>query len=224
MFLCEYGCGQEAKYKLKNEKWCCSKFFNSCPSIRKRNSETNKVKQAGENNGMFNKKQRKSNKRPYIERFGKEKTKYIIENLKNKLTGQKRTPEQKKRMSDRTRANKEYMKRLKKEMKNGKAAWMNSFIKNPSKPQVELYKMVLELCPYAILNYPSLNYSIDIAIPFLNIAIEYDSSYWHQNKHSDKIRQNKLEKEGWEFIRFNDYIPTIKKLKTILLKEVKFEN
>jgi len=32
MKLCEYGCGQEAKYQLKNGKWCCSKSSNSCPT------------------------------------------------------------------------------------------------------------------------------------------------------------------------------------------------
>lgn len=35
MKLCEYGCGQEAKYQFKNGKWCCSKTLLSCPEIRK---------------------------------------------------------------------------------------------------------------------------------------------------------------------------------------------
>lgn len=39
MPLCEYGCGQEAKYKLKNEKNCCSAYSNSCPEIKRKNSE-----------------------------------------------------------------------------------------------------------------------------------------------------------------------------------------
>lgn len=31
--LCEYGCGQEAKFYLKYvKKWCCSESFNTCPS------------------------------------------------------------------------------------------------------------------------------------------------------------------------------------------------
>jgi len=34
MFICEYGCGQEAKHQLKNGKWCCSKSQNSCPAKR----------------------------------------------------------------------------------------------------------------------------------------------------------------------------------------------
>jgi len=100
-------------------------------------------------------------------------------------------------------------------MKDGHAAHMNRFIKNPSKPQVKLYKMILEICPYAILNYPCLRYSIDIAIPFLNLAIEYDGWWWHQDKDGDKKRQEKIESEGWYVIRFKDYIPTLIELKHI---------
>jgi len=32
--LCDYGCGQEAKYQFKNGKNCCSKNFRICPSMR----------------------------------------------------------------------------------------------------------------------------------------------------------------------------------------------
>jgi len=46
--LCNYGCGQEAKYKFKNGKWCCSKNISSCPAIRQ--------KKCGSNNGMYGKK------------------------------------------------------------------------------------------------------------------------------------------------------------------------
>jgi len=97
-------------------------------------------------------------------------------------------------------------------MINGGAAYCNRFIKNPSKPQIELYKEVLKLCPYAILNYPSLGYSIDIAIPFLNIAIEYDGSYWH-DENRDIRRDEKLNKEGWRIYRFIDEIPSIQRLR-----------
>ena len=37
--LCDYGCGCEAIYQLKNGKWCCSKSVNSCPEMRRKNSE-----------------------------------------------------------------------------------------------------------------------------------------------------------------------------------------
>jgi len=39
MKICEYGCGQEAKYRFSNGKYCCSKIFSSCLGIRKKFSE-----------------------------------------------------------------------------------------------------------------------------------------------------------------------------------------
>lgn len=41
--LCSY-CGQEAHYQLKNSKWCCSKNYQSCPEIKKKNRESLKNK------------------------------------------------------------------------------------------------------------------------------------------------------------------------------------
>jgi len=100
-----------------------------------------------------------------------------------------------------------------KRMKDGLAAYALSFVKNPSKPQVELFKLTSYICPYVILNYPCLNYSIDIAVPKLSLAIEYDGNYWHQDKKYDDKRQKILEEEGWIFLRYEEYIPDIKKLK-----------
>lgn len=40
--LCEYGCGLEAKYQLKNGKWCCENFYTKCPENRRKNSEIRK--------------------------------------------------------------------------------------------------------------------------------------------------------------------------------------
>lgn len=37
--LCEYGCGREAIYQLKNGKWCCGSSRNKCPELRRKNSE-----------------------------------------------------------------------------------------------------------------------------------------------------------------------------------------
>lgn len=37
--LCEYGCGKEAKFTLKNGKHCCSEHYNKCDAIRIKNSE-----------------------------------------------------------------------------------------------------------------------------------------------------------------------------------------
>lgn len=34
--LCEYDCGQEAKYQLNNGKWCCEKTHYHCPEMKKK--------------------------------------------------------------------------------------------------------------------------------------------------------------------------------------------
>jgi len=35
---CDYGCEREARYQLKNKKWCCCKSTKSCPEIIKKSS------------------------------------------------------------------------------------------------------------------------------------------------------------------------------------------
>jgi hypothetical protein len=55
MGICDYGCGQEAKYKMTSEKLCCSDFYTKCPEIKRRNIETNRIKQKGEANGFYGK-------------------------------------------------------------------------------------------------------------------------------------------------------------------------
>lgn len=103
-----------------------------------------------------------------------------------------------------------------KRMLNGGAAYSLSFIQNPSKPQVELFKLIKSLYPDAVLNYPSLNRSIDIAIPKKMIAIEYDCWYWHKDQEADNKRQKELESIGWRFLRYKDYIPLVDELKNDL--------
>lgn len=42
--LCDYGCGQNANFTLKNGKNCCNKHYNSCLAIRAKSSEKLKIK------------------------------------------------------------------------------------------------------------------------------------------------------------------------------------
>ena len=42
MKLCDYGCGQEAHFQLKNGKWCCCQQHNSCPKVKQKLKETKK--------------------------------------------------------------------------------------------------------------------------------------------------------------------------------------
>jgi len=47
MKICDYGCGQEAKYQFKNGKWCCCKTYKSCPKVRERMSISHIGKPSG---------------------------------------------------------------------------------------------------------------------------------------------------------------------------------
>ena len=65
MRICEYGCGQEAIYKMTSGKMCCSDFYSKCPSViekiknknigRKDSSET-RMKKRISRTGKKNKK------------------------------------------------------------------------------------------------------------------------------------------------------------------------
>ena len=54
-----------------------------------------------------------------------------------------------------------------------------------------------------VYQYPILNYNVDFAIPGLKIVIECDGEYWHQDKMKDKIRDQKIEKEGWSVLHYS---------------------
>ncbi len=141
------------------------------------------------------------------------------------LKGRIFTPEWKFKLSEAAKGrklSKTTIEKIRTRMLNGGAAYLNKFIKNPSKPQVKLYELVLSIYSTAILNFPEerLNKSIDIAIPEFMIAIEYDGSYWHQDKDYDSKRQSELEKLGWKFIRFCDYIPKKEELEKAINENV----
>jgi hypothetical protein len=50
---CEYGCNREAKFILKNGKHICSKSPNTCPIIKKINSETGKISYKNKNRKKY---------------------------------------------------------------------------------------------------------------------------------------------------------------------------
>jgi hypothetical protein len=102
---------------------------------------------------------------------------------------------------------------IRERMLNGGAVHALSFQQIPSKPQIELYDLVKLIYKNAKIEYRVLNRFIDIAIPDKMIAIEYDGSYWHQDKEADILRQKELENIGWNFLRYMDYIPPLYELK-----------
>ena len=42
--LCKYGCGQKGKIQYNNGEWCCCESKNSCPELKKKNSNSLKGK------------------------------------------------------------------------------------------------------------------------------------------------------------------------------------
>ncbi len=85
MILCDYGCGQEAKYQFKNGKWCCSKHFNSCPVKRKKMEETWK-----DPNSIFNSIEYKENQSKCIKDIWDDpNSKYNLPEFKEKQSKSK---------------------------------------------------------------------------------------------------------------------------------------
>jgi len=206
--LCDYGCNKIAKYFFPTvNKYCCSSNWTRCDIIRKKKSKCLK--------GRIS---------PTLGKKYSEESKRKIGNTK---IGKPRDKSTRKKLSE-FRKGKTYedlygiekakeQREIKRQwMLNGKSSYVNSFNKNPSKPQVELYKRVKTLFSTTILNYPCLNYSIDVAIPNLKIAIESDGSWYHQNLENDLIRQKHIENEGWKFIRYKadsvKDVPSIEKI------------
>ena len=116
------------------------------------------------------------------------------------------TPERRKKMSERWQNPKfreMVIKKIRKRMLNGGAVIANAGIKNPSKPQVKLYRFLKKFYPNAKLNFPikirgSSWYSLDVAIPELKIDFEFDGEYWHKNrKTEDFFRDENLIERGW---------------------------
>jgi len=95
-------------------------------------------------------------------------------------------------------------KNTKQRMKNGGASYINSFNKSKSKPQKHIFNVVNNLFPnYTVkIDYPFLNYNLDIAILELKIVLEYDGAYWHKDLEKDLERQKEIENLGWKFIRY----------------------
>lgn len=210
-------------------KYCSLECASSDPDRRKRIGDSNK--RNWRKNPDRSEKLIERNKRMWkdddlrkqilasLRRTGKT-SKFQEKQRKNALIFSK-DPKWRKKVSEGTKLgqskNSEFREIRRQYMINGGAAYCNQFIKNPSKPQKELFNLVCEvISKLVIMNYQCLNFSIDIAIPDMKIAIEYDGSYWHQDPKADARRQLKIEEQGWNVIRYVDRIPTRKELAKIV--------
>lgn len=41
--LCDYGCGNEAKFQMKNRKWCCQTSHHKCSKVKQKNRDGHRV-------------------------------------------------------------------------------------------------------------------------------------------------------------------------------------
>jgi len=201
---------KHTKKTKKRMSKSAKKYFSSLKGIEK--IKRMSQKRIGEGNPFYGKTHsvktkkkfslfRGGNKHPLFGKSHSIKTKKIIsKKLKefysihlNPMQGVKCSEEQKQK-------SREYM-------INGGAVYAQQFIRNPSKPQVELYNHIKQIYPTAILNYPikvfkGKHYSLDVAIPELKIDFEYDGVYWHKGrKVRDFFRDENLIERGWCVVR-----------------------
>jgi len=220
-------CNKETKFKnifLGYLEYCCykcqAKHYWSTEEGRKQKKKLSK--------------HRKNKKRPEISKLMKRKYKNDdeIEKLKKSINtptakNKRRkslkkawqNPDVRKRYIEgrkkyrKTDKAKQNFERHRQFMLNGGAVHAASFITDTSKPQIELFNLVKKAISTAKLNYPIEDlFLIDIAIPQLKIAFEYDCWYWHQDSKKDNDRQTYIESLGWSFIRYKDFIPTYDQL------------
>lgn len=202
-------------YKEKRAKTCQAKYGEDVNNLSKTKAKRQRARELNDSS----EKQRIAYHKTCLERYGKnpnglEEVKQKKENTCLEHYGVKnpaQTGTNRNKSSDR--------------MKRGGAIRALSFVKSPSKPQISLFNLVKSLHREAILNFPiqikvNKGYSIDIAIPDLMMAIEYDGSYWHQNSEQDAKRQKEIEALGWKFLRYKDRLPNLEDLQKDIMYEL----
>ncbi len=201
--LCQCGCGRKAKFRFKNGKFCCENHVNKCPNSKARRS------------GPASPFWKRIFSKETLEKMSKSAKKY---GEKNPFFGKKHSEETKKHWSKVRKGKNNFTQsgliKIKERMLGGGASYANSFVKDPSKPQTEVFRLVKQIFPSAEINYPFLNKSLDVAIPELKIWFEYDGNYWHPNKEKDLQRQKLIEEQGWKCIRYKDFVPTEEQLRS----------
>jgi len=242
--LCDYGCGQIAKYKFKNGKKCCDIMDNFCPekSIKIGKSNTGKVRteefkknasefRKGKPSGMKGKKQTE-----YSNEMGRQR---MLNGLAKYISSFPRDPEKMRRSAEKSRqrllnGGAKHMhsfpcrgyKNHQDWMINEGGRYLRSFIKDISRDEMKLRDLVKELYSTCEFQYPVLVYDLDVAIPEYKIAIEFDGYYhfdteYHKEYH--KMRQKRIEGEGWKFYRVTmfDKFPTLEEVKVNIQKLIR---
>ena len=82
--------------------------------------------------------------------------------------------------------------------------------KHTSFPEYAFLYYLIKYGLQAIHTYKEQGYELDIYIPTLKIAIEYDGYYWHKNKEKNELEKNrKCAKDGIKLYRIREGLPTL---------------
>jgi len=221
--ICEYGCGQEARHQFKNGKWCCGNRWEKCSSSRRKRSKLNKeiwsdislkerqseiIKRVWRD-PTTKEKITEAQKEGWNKPGVKEHQSKLSKQAWNKLGVKEKFAEIMKEVQKEVQNRPEMKKRHRELMLNGASAHAASFIKNPSKEELALRKIVKELYPQAEHTYKVLDireYTVDNALVEEKIVIEFDGYHHFKNQEAigyhDK-RQKEIETQDWRFIRYN---------------------
>lgn len=187
-----------------------SKRKNRESNIGKVNSEESRKKQSISSTGKKKKRWTEDQKRK-LKRNGKN----------NPMFNKHHSEETKRKIglnSIKLKHNDQFKKRMRDKMLNGGHKYVSSFIKKISKEEIKLRDMVKKLYPDCIFQHGIFNYAIDVAIPKYKIAVEFDG-WFHfdteEHKEYHKQRQEKIEREGWKFLRYTifDRFPNLEQVK-----------
>jgi len=79
------------------------------------------------------------------------------------------------------------------------------FCTNPSStPELRIFSELKTIFPSALHRKKINGHEVDILIPELNIAIEYDGEFWHRKKQKQDLRKNEMLKDKVTLIRVRD--------------------
>lgn len=232
--FCSYGCGKIANFYCKKlDKYCCVSEYRSCEGIgkkagakRKGKPTWNKEKKTSPETLLLLSRIRKGVKKPprtlehrknlSISQKGKIIPKNQIEKQAKKIQLLWKDPNSKYN-------SKSFRNKLRDHCLNGHALVMIKAIKKISKEEIKLREMVQQLYPNCEFQFKVFNYSLDVALVDYKIAIEYDG-YYHFNTPENieyyKLRQKRIEDEGWVFYRVTmfDAFPSIVDIKYRIIK------
>lgn len=130
---------------------------------------------------------------------------------KDKIIEERKSSGFYKRVSERMKINNPMFKKDVVKRSRSKALKTIAENKSISNPQRQLFEIVKSIYQDTEIEYPIKTNNcmrfIDVAIPSLKIALEFDGTYWHNlpgRKESDIVRDNELKEIGWTIYHFNE--------------------